>query len=200
MGDGGGGDSSRIRSGRDWVENMTSTDDPPPRDDFDPLVSETFGSAHEEYKRLRQQCPVAHTSAWDGFWMLTRYSDVARVSSDPDAFTTAVQNVVPRVAFTGRRPPLHLDPPEHTPYRRALNPFFTQKKIRQLEPEMRRITVQLLAPLIQRGHGDFCEDFVHPLPAFIFARFFNMPDDVALRIREITKIYGLAPGRFRRSG
>jgi cytochrome P450 len=183
---------TNIRRGHEREEDVTSTEQAPLPDDFDPLVSETFGSAHEEYKTLRQHCPVAHTSTWEGFWLLTRYSDVARVSCDPDTFTTTVQNVVPRVAFTGRRPPLHLDPPEHTPYRRALNPFFTQEKIRQLEPEMRQITIQLLTPLIQAGGCDFCEDFLHSLPAYIFARFFNMPDDVALRIREITKIYGLA--------
>ena len=28
---------------------------------------------------------------------------------------------VRKVAFTGRCPPLHFDPPEHTPYRRAPN-------------------------------------------------------------------------------
>ena len=56
--------------------------------------------------------------------------------SDPSTFTTTVQNVVPKLAFTGRRPPLHLDPPEHTPYRTALNPYFTAEKMRRIEPRL----------------------------------------------------------------
>ena len=68
-------------------------------------------------------------------------------------FTTTVQNVVPKVAFTGRRPPLHLDPPEHTPYRTALNPYFTAEKMRRLEPRLREIIGGLLEPLVDAGGG-----------------------------------------------
>ena len=70
---------------------------------------------------------------------MLRYEDVVAVAGDPALFTTTVQNVVPKVAFTGRRPPLHLDPPEHTPYRRALNPYFKPEKIAAFEPTMREI-------------------------------------------------------------
>ncbi|MEV5300987.1 hypothetical protein [Amycolatopsis methanolica] len=45
-----------------------------------------------------------------------------------------MQNVMPKFAFTGRRPPLHLDPPEHTDYRRVVNRFFTRGKMAELEP------------------------------------------------------------------
>ena len=76
--------------------------------DFDPLVSETFDSPHAEYRRLREQCPVAHSDTWGGFWALMKYADVAAAASDFRTFITSKQNVIPKVAFTGRRPPLHL--------------------------------------------------------------------------------------------
>lgn len=169
---------------------LAATDITP--DDFDPLEAETWGSAHGELRRLRRECPVAHTSAFNGFWLLTRHADVARVVRDWATFTTTVQNVVPKVAFTGRRPPLHLDPPEHTPYRAALNPFFTQAKVRALEPHTRRCVIDLLSPLVDADEVDFCTDFAHALPAAVLARFFNMPVKTAMEIREITKGYTAA--------
>lgn len=41
-------------------------------DDFDPRAQETWESTHREPAQLRAHRPVAHTSAWNGFWMLTR--------------------------------------------------------------------------------------------------------------------------------
>jgi len=162
------------------------------QDDFNPLVEETFESAHREYRRLRRECPVAYSSAWNGFWMLTRHADIERVLRDPSTFTTTVQNVVPRVAFTGRRPPLHLDPPEHTPYRRVLNRFFTKSKVEALAPRIREVAIELLEPLLAAGEGDFCRDFTHPLPGLVFAHFFHLPRATAMRIREVTEGYDLA--------
>src|SRR5687768_15490327 len=100
--------------------------------DFDPLEPETFDSPHEVYRRLRSHCPVAHTDAWGGFWALTKHADVAAAAADSDTFVTSKQNVIPKVAFTGRRPPLHLDPPEHTPYRRAISPLLTPREVARL--------------------------------------------------------------------
>jgi cytochrome P450 len=174
------------------MERVTETPQQPPVDDFDPRVAETWESAHREMAELRGTCPVAHTSAWNGFWMLTRHADVKEALGDWQTYTTTVQNVVPRVAFTGRRPPLHLDPPEHTPYRRVLNRFFTREKVLAMEKPIRRIAGELLDPLIAAGHCDFCVDFVHPLPGRVFAVFFHLPDETAMQIREITRGYDAA--------
>jgi cytochrome P450 len=164
--------------------------------DFDPLVKETFESFHAEFTDLRQRCPVARSDAWDGFWALTRYDDVVEVASDPARFTTTVQNVVPRVAFTGRRPPLHLDPPEHTVYRRALNPYFTGERVRALEPAIRRVVGDLLQPFVDAGGGDICAAFTHRLPGYVLAEFFNLSADQGMRIREATRAFVNAVQRF----
>lgn len=166
--------------------------DPRLTDDFDPLASETFTSSHEIYKDMRQRCPVAHSNEWNGFWALLRYDDVVDALKNPKTFITSVQNVVPKVAFTGRRPPLHLDPPEHTPYRQALNPFFTDEKMQRLEPAVRRITAELLQQYIDAGGGDICSDFTHRYPGYIFAEFFNLDPALSLAIREVTAIYDRA--------
>ncbi len=161
-------------------------------DDFDPTGPETFESAHEQHARLRATCPVAHTSAYRGYWALTRYQDVMDALRQYDTFVTSVQNVVPKVAFTGRRPPLHFDPPEHTPYRRALNPFFTDAKMRKIEPAVRRITRELLAALVESGGGEVCSDFTRRLPGYVFSEFFNLSVELAMQIKEASAVFNQA--------
>jgi cytochrome P450 len=163
-----------------------------PTDDFDPLAPETFTSAHELYKEMRQRCPVAHSNEWNGFWALLRYADVVSVLRDWENFTTTVQNVVPKVAFTGRRPPLHFDPPEHTPYRRAINPFFAPARMARIEPVIRRIAAELLDPMIDAGGGDVCEEFTRKFPGYVFAEFFNVPVGMSMAIKKVSAAYAKA--------
>ena len=83
---------------RCYIDCMTGAAD---GQDFDPLIAETFDSPHEVYRELRARCPVAHSNAWNGFWALTRYADVQNALQQSSVFITSVQNVVPRLAFTG---------------------------------------------------------------------------------------------------
>lgn len=161
-------------------------------DDLDPLAPETFTSAHEDMARLRQTCPVAHSNSFNGFWALLRYDDVTTVLKDYQTFTTTVQNVVPKVAFTGRRPPLHFDPPEHTVYRRVLTPFFTTARMDAFEPAVRQVTVDLLQPFVHAGGGDLCAELTHQLPGHVFAKFFNLSTELSLAIKEVTTRYNRA--------
>lgn len=142
--------------------------------DFDPDLPEDFDSAHRDYARLRSECPVAHTDRMGGFWALTCYADVQMAASDPRTFTTAVQNVIPKVAFTGRRPPLHLDPPEHTPYRKALNPLLSKDRADALEPRTRELARELLAPMVAKGGGDICAEFSSYLPVHVFGEWIKV--------------------------
>lgn len=164
----------------------------PRHSDFDPLVPEEFDSAHVEYARLREECPVAWSNAWNGFWALMNYEDVNRVASDNANFTTTVQNVVPKVAFTGRRAPLHYDPPEHTPYRRALNSLLSRAHVERLRPRAEAIATELLEPMIAAGKGDICADFSSQLPLRVFGEWMRLPDEWLKRTSELGSEFNLA--------
>ena len=159
--------------------------------DFDPERPEDFDSAHAEYARLRRECPVAHTDGLGGFWALTRYDDVKRAASDP-LFVTSVQNVVPKVAFTGRRPPLHLNPPEHTPYRKALNPLLSQERAEALAPHTRTLARELLAPMVAKGGGDICVEFSSHLPVHVFGEWMRMPEESLATLHDAGRAFILA--------
>ncbi|WP_435118487.1 cytochrome P450 [Amycolatopsis thermoflava] len=161
----------------------------PGEHDFDPLAPETFTSAHEQYREMRSRCPVARSATYGGFWALFRHEDVRAVLADSDTFTTSVQNVVPKFAFTGRRPPLHLDPPEHTDYRRVINRFFTRGKMAELQPAVRAHARKLLTGLVARGEADVAAEYARVFPAHVFAEFFHLPVELAERIEQISAEY-----------
>jgi len=160
--------------------------------DFDPLLPETFDSANQDYAALRAKCPVAHSDAWGGFWALMKHADVAAAAADSSTFITSKQNVVPAVAFTGRRPPLHLDPPEHTPYRRALSPLLTERKVARFEPIIREICRGLLDTMAAKGEGDICEDFSARMPIQVFAHWMNLPPEQIADLAEVGRRYNIA--------
>jgi cytochrome P450 len=144
--------------------------------EYDPTRHETFDSVHEDFADLRARCPVAHSDAFDGFWAVTRYQDVLNILLDPDTYITSVRNVVPGSAATGRRPPLHLNPPEHTPYRRAIDRALSPQRIAAIEPATRRIAADLATALVARGEADLVEHFSSPLPALVFGEWMGLSD------------------------
>lgn len=165
-------------------------------EDFDALAAEDFDSPYALFADLRSRCPVAHSGAWGGFWSFMRYADVATAASDFRTYTTTVQNVVPKLAFTGRRAPLHLDPPDHTAYRRAINPLLTREAVGRLEEPIRRFAVELLTPLLKQELCDICEDFSSRLPVAVFAEWMNMPAELVETLRETARAYVYAVQRF----
>ncbi|MFO1503335.1 MAG: cytochrome P450 [Steroidobacteraceae bacterium] len=160
--------------------------------DFDPLAPEDFDSPHADYARLRRECPVAHSDAWGGFWALMKHADVIRAASDSDTFITSKQNVVPKVAFTGRRPPLHLDPPEHTPYRRAFSPLLAPQRVARFEAEIRSISRELLGRMVAQGGGDICEEFSSRMPIRVFNAWMNLKPEQSASLAEVGRRYNVA--------
>lgn len=162
-----------------------------PTSDWDPLDPETVRDPHATYAKLREQCPVAYSDCWNGFWALTKYDDVVAAASDAKTFINSVQNVVPAVGF-GKRIPLHSDPPMHTHYRRAMNPPFADPNVAALEPRIRDLTTSLLDPLIANGGGDAVRDFTYSLPLLVFCDFLNISREYATPIKEHADRYAQA--------
>jgi cytochrome P450 len=158
-------------------------------DDYDPTLPESFDSPHAEFGRLRATCPVAHSDAFEGFWMLTRYADIVDVLGNSDNFITSVRNVVPGSSTTGRRPPLHLDPPEHTPYRKALERALSRARVSTLEPAIHKHAESLIDAFVARGQGDFTEAVGSPLPALVFGEWMGLEPQQTRSLWEIARAY-----------
>ena len=145
-------------------------------DEYDPAAEESFDGAHAVFADLRARCPVAHSNAFDGFWLVTRYQDVYDMLMQPELYITSVRNVVPGSSTTGRRPPLHLDPPDHTPYRRAIDRALGGSRVTAIEATTRRAASSLMSSLVAMGEGDFVEHFSSPLPAVVFGDWLGLTE------------------------
>lgn len=160
--------------------------------DFDVPEAEDFDGPHALFKDLRGRCPVAWSNDLGGFWAVTRHEDAKAVLENWQMFTTTVQNVVPPVATTQRRPPLHLDPPGNIPYRNAILRFLTPQRLEAWQPRIEAMVERFLAPWVAQGGGDICTEFSFLLPIALLAEFFNLPPDDAERIRVVGAEFNMA--------
>jgi cytochrome P450 len=162
------------------------------RDDFDPHVEETFDSPHVEYRRMRSECPVAWSNAHGGFWALTRYDDIVAAVTDNDRFITSKINVIPNMSLGKRRPPLGKDPPEHTPFRRALDRTLRNSRVASLEPVLRDHAARELDRMISAGRGDISSDFATIYPAWIEVEWLNLDPSHAPLLANVARLYNIA--------
>lgn len=167
--------------------------------DYDPTQEETFDSPHAVFADLRARCPVAHSDAFDGFWAVTRYQDVLDILMQPELYITSVRNVVPGASTTGRRPPLHLDPPDHTPYRKAIDRALGAARVAAIEGTTRRVSRTLMQTLVAMGEADFVEHFSSPLPALVFGEWLGLTEEHTQVLWRTAKAYVKAWESFDKS-
>jgi cytochrome P450 len=130
---------------------------------------------------------------------LTRYEDIVAFATSGNS-STSVQNLVPASPRSGLpRKPLHIDPPEHAHFRRAMNPYFGDDRIKQLEPVLRGVAAQFLGPLLERGHGDMMSEYAQLLPMRAICAFLHIPLDEAEFLQQTSSEYVEAVGAADRS-
>lgn len=128
-------------------------------------------NSHQVNKDLRATCPVAHTDQLGGVWGIFKYQDILQVTKEMASFS----NATPRHPDLPR-PPLEADPPAHTDIRKMLQPFFSRQRMIELEPKVRQLVIELLAPVIEGGEGDMIKDVANQLPTRTVLNFLNIPE------------------------
>jgi cholest-4-en-3-one 26-monooxygenase len=146
----------------------------------DPLIEDSFyaGEAFPQYARLRDDAPVAWNDT-KGFWAVSRWDDVMAVSTDPETFCSGRGILVMEIGASYDSPPtmMHTDPPEHTVYRKLVQPGFAPGCMRALEADVRR-RAKLLVDEIEAGRAiDFVETVAVPFPLYIISALLGMPDE-----------------------
>ncbi len=140
--------------------------------DWHPLAPEARADPPAVQKETRRRCPVAWTDDLGGFWSVLRYEDVVAVARDTDTFSNAL-----RPRYGTSRIPLETDRPDHTRFRRLLQPHFSSQRMRELEPRVRAFVVELLEPLLAAGGGDIAPALTYPLPARVVCELLDVPDE-----------------------
>jgi cytochrome P450 len=92
-------------------------------------------------------------------------------SSDPD-LTVLMSGLI----GTGRPLiPLMLDGPEHTKYRKLLDPLFAPKEVAKIEGRTKTLCDELIDGFVHEGHADLYQQFCDPLPSQIFLTLLGLP-------------------------
>lgn len=122
------------------------------------------------YARLRQQTPIAwHQEA--GFWAVLTHPEVVAASTDPGTFCSAQGILVDEIGVHYETPPtmMHTDPPEHTRYRRMVQPGFRPNVVKELEQRVRQRGRQLVAQVPENHPVDVVPTLSVPYPLQIIS-------------------------------
>ncbi len=144
-----------------------------PKYDFD-FHGPALDSIFDDYRAMRERCPVSWSDRYGGFWSLTSYDDIHAAEHDWETFSVAPSMILPSFATDRPLIPLDIDPPALTAYRQILLPFFTPKKMDALLPRTHELAVQLLD-----DYGDAevfdAATFCRMLPTMVFSEYAGFP-------------------------
>ncbi len=121
------------------------------------------------WKTLRDAGPVVFMN---GYYYLTRREDVLAALRNPKVFSSRVlqppTNPLPVV-------PLSFDPPEHTRYRKILQPYFSPHALSKSRPVLERHATDMIAALAGRGECEAMADFARLYPFQVFLDLYGLP-------------------------
>jgi cytochrome P450 len=128
---------------------------------------------------LRERSPYR---PFDGLVVVGRHAHVSALLRDP-AMSAARDRATLSQAPQGPRTRnfLHLDPPEHTRYRRLVAGAFARRKVEGLAPRIREITTEIFASCAETGTLEVVDELAYPLPLRVICELLGVPfEDRAL--------------------
>lgn len=173
---------------------MTTTDTPGV--EFDPSSEAAQQCPYPFYEQMRHEAPVFAIDgavigrAGETVYAVTRHEDVCRVAREWRTFSSRFGSPAAKPspelakrlrAVTAEGWPnvstmLTEDPPSHWRYRGLVSRAFTPRRVRDLEPEIRAICVDLVNGFAQSPRVDFMSGFAVPLPVRAVAAVLGVPD------------------------
>jgi len=120
-----------------------------PVDDWNPRSPGVLADPLGAYDRMRETSPAAY-SAFLG-WSLFRHADLMAVLHDPQTYSNEVSRHI--------SVPNGMDPPRHAAYRRLIEPYFAESRMRGFEPTLRTIVRQLIDAVRGQTHVEWMDHF-----------------------------------------
>jgi len=150
-------------------------------DIFDPAF---VRDPYPVWEQLRPTCPVAHTDRWGGSYMPSTFETVSGVAHDVENFTSFEITVAPFPVVHDEhgnrlRSIIASDPPEHTPERRLMLPFFSPKAVDRYRESTRALCRQLIGGFIENGRVDAAADYARQIPPRVIAEILGIDADMS---------------------
>lgn len=137
----------------------------------EPSVAKSPGAF---FGKLRD-CPVAHTDAHRGFWIISRYADLLAATLDPETFSNAAGVTIP----VAPSPPvlcLEQDDPEHRVYRRPMQSWFSPGRMARLEGAVRDLVDRFIDTVIDDETCDIIRELAQRVPPVVIAMLLGLPE------------------------
>jgi cytochrome P450 len=122
------------------------------------------------WKTLRDAGPVVHM---DGWYYLTHRDDVLTALRDPTLFSS--KKAFDELGSPLPLVPLSFDPPEHTRFRKILQPFFSPHTLKGILPSLQRQAIEIVDAAAAKGGCDVMADIAIPYPSQVFLTLFGLP-------------------------
>ncbi len=122
------------------------------------------------WKVLRDAGPVVFMN---GFYYLTRREDVLAALRNPEVFSSRLALQPPDSPLPVV--PLAFDPPEHTRYRKILQPYFSPHALSKSLPVLRRHAADMIGAIASRGQCEVMADLASLYPFQVFLDLYGLP-------------------------
>jgi cytochrome P450 len=119
------------------------------------------------YAELRRTAPVCWVDRQGGgFWAVTTHPEVASIGADPVRFCSSRGILTDEIGTSYDSPPtmMHTDPPQHTRYRRLVQPGFKPTLVRLMEAGVTAKARALSDPIRAGVAFDVVQDLSIPFP------------------------------------
>jgi cytochrome P450 len=136
------------------------------------------GDPFPDLARLRAEAPVAH-HAETGAWVFTRHADVVAASRDPATYCSGKGILLMEIGAHYDSPPtmMHTDPPDHTRYRKLVQPAFAPSVMRRLDEVIRERARRAVAGLPAGEPVDVVGELSVPFPLRVISDLLGIPED-----------------------
>ena len=147
------------------------------------------GFPHDVFTALRREHPVwfhpptRHTPGGEGFWVLTRYDDIATAAANPALSSatggersgggTLIEDLP--LGFAAGVLLNMMDDPRHRRFRRLAAPAVSPRALREAEAELGVRTAAILDAVLARGRCDFLVEIAAELPLQVIAKLLGIP-------------------------
>jgi len=162
---------------------------------------ETFqnGQPNDTFTRLRKEAPVywheEYLSFENGFWALTKYEDIVRVSKDPKTFSSAKPGILMTYGDPEQGDPvataalisnmIAMDPPQHQVYRKMVSPQFGPKSVREIEKGLRNRIREILDRVSNKKEFNFVTEISEKIPLWVLCEMMGIEQSERQKVREI---------------
>lgn len=145
--------------------------------DWDPRAENVLNDQISAYDEVRGRCPVAFSDYLQ--WSLFRHADVMHVLEDHDTFSNAASRHL--------SVPNAMDPPDHTHFRRLIEPYFGPEAMAEFAPQCRAIAEGVVARLPADGEVEAMAEMGQDFALEIQCAFMGWPTELHEPLRAWVK-------------